>query len=163
PSAARTAIELLYGRDVIVPEAFLDRVGAGTRLPIGMLLPSATPLARVLPSRLHPSASWQEPAHALKNARALARARYRDLQAARGCAGFPPVRPRAREEPSGLRARRGDRALPLALCRDARPREPGRGPRMITHGSPERRSVTLKVDPAFIAAVIFLRRGCSVN
>jgi len=27
----------------------------------------------------------------------------------------------------------------------------------------ERRSMTLKVDPAFIAAVIFLRRSCSVN
>ena len=27
----------------------------------------------------------------------------------------------------------------------------------------ERRSVTLKVDPGFIAAVIFLRRSCSVN
>lgn len=33
---------------------------------------------------------------------------------------------------------------------------------MIT-GSSDRRSVTLKVDPAFIAAVIFLRRSCSVN
>jgi hypothetical protein len=81
-SAARTAIELLYGRDVIVPDAFLDQVGAGTRVPIGMLLPSTTPLATMLPSRLHPSASWQEPAHAVKNARALARDRYRDLQAA---------------------------------------------------------------------------------
>ncbi|MBI1847306.1 MAG: hypothetical protein HY294_09810 [Candidatus Rokubacteria bacterium] len=29
--------------------------------------------------------------------------------------------------------------------------------------APERRSVVLKVDPAFIAAVIFLRRACSVN
>ncbi len=29
--------------------------------------------------------------------------------------------------------------------------------------APERRSVTLKVDPAFIAGVIFLRRSCSVN
>ncbi|OLC63238.1 MAG: hypothetical protein DMD90_06355 [Candidatus Rokuibacteriota bacterium] len=27
----------------------------------------------------------------------------------------------------------------------------------------ERRSVSLKVDPAFIAAVVFLRRSCSVN
>jgi hypothetical protein len=27
----------------------------------------------------------------------------------------------------------------------------------------ERRSVSLKVDPAFIAAVIFLRRSCSIN
>jgi hypothetical protein len=29
--------------------------------------------------------------------------------------------------------------------------------------APPRRSVTLKVDPAFIAGVIFLRRSCSVN
>lgn len=33
---------------------------------------------------------------------------------------------------------------------------------MIT-GSAERRAATPKVDPAFIAAVIFLRRSCSVN
>lgn len=29
--------------------------------------------------------------------------------------------------------------------------------------APDRRSVTRKVDPAFIAGVIFLRRSCSVN
>jgi hypothetical protein len=82
PGAARTAIELLYGRDVVVPATFLEHAGAGTRMPIGLLLPSATPLATMLPNRLHPSAAWQEPTHALKNARALARDRYRDLQAA---------------------------------------------------------------------------------
>jgi len=80
--AARTAIELLYGRDVVVPDQFLERVGHGARMPLATLLPSATPLARVLPARLHPSASWQDPAHALKHARALARERYRELQAA---------------------------------------------------------------------------------
>jgi hypothetical protein len=81
-SAARTAIGLLYGRDVAVPDAFLERVGDGARVPLGTLLPSSTPLARVLPSRLHPSTSWQDPAHAVKTARALARERYRELQAA---------------------------------------------------------------------------------
>jgi hypothetical protein len=81
-SATRTAIGLLYGGDVTVPEAFLERVGDGARMPLGALLPSSTPLARVLPSRLHPSTSWQDPAHAVKTARALARERYRELQAA---------------------------------------------------------------------------------
>ena len=33
----------------------------------------------------------------------------------------------------------------------------------MTVTSAERRSVSLKVDPAFIAAVVFLRRSCSVN
>lgn len=33
----------------------------------------------------------------------------------------------------------------------------------MTLAVPERRTVALKVDPAFIAAVIFLRRSCSVN
>jgi hypothetical protein len=33
----------------------------------------------------------------------------------------------------------------------------------VSLGASQRRSVALKVDPAFIAAVIFLRRSCSVN
>ncbi len=33
----------------------------------------------------------------------------------------------------------------------------------MTASAPQRRSVAMKVDPAFIAAVIFLRRSCSVN
>jgi len=33
----------------------------------------------------------------------------------------------------------------------------------MTLATAERRSVSLKVDPAFIAAVVFLRRSCSVN
>jgi len=34
---------------------------------------------------------------------------------------------------------------------------------MIATAEQDRRSVSLKVDPAFIAAVIFLRRSCSIN
>ena len=83
PSAAVTALDLLYSRgDVVVPSAFLDRVGAGARVPLASLLSSPVPLATLLPGRLRPSSAWLEPTHALKSARALARERYRELQAA---------------------------------------------------------------------------------
>lgn len=81
-SATLTAVELLYGRDVAVPSSFLDHVGTGVRIPVASVLASSAPLAILVAGRLRPSSAWQEPAHALKGARALARERYRELQAA---------------------------------------------------------------------------------
>ena len=80
-SAAAAAIEHLYGRDVVVPPAFLERVGTGARVPLASVLPSAEPLASLLTGQLKPSSAWHEPTHVFKGARALARDRYRDLQA----------------------------------------------------------------------------------
>ena len=81
-SAAVRAVELLYGRDVAIPGSLLDQVGTGVRLPLASVLQSPAPLATLVAGRLRPSPAWQEPAHALKGARALARERYRELQAA---------------------------------------------------------------------------------
>lgn len=81
-SAAGTAIELLYGREVVVPLPLLEMVGTGARVSLASMLPSPEPLATILVSRLKPSPAWQEPTYALRGARALARERYRELQAA---------------------------------------------------------------------------------
>jgi hypothetical protein len=93
-SAAATAAALLYGRDTVVPLPFLDMVGTGARIPLSSMLLSPAPLATLLAGRLKPSPTWQEPGHALKGARALARERYRDLQAALvGSSGRPSHQP----------------------------------------------------------------------
>lgn len=99
-AAATTVIDLLYGRDLRPSPAFLERVGVSRGLPLAALLASRRPLARVLPARLRPSATWRVASHALKNARANARTRYRDLQAA-----FVALSPRATAEPAVCLAR----------------------------------------------------------
>ena len=128
-SAARTAIGLLYGPGVVIPGEFLERVGVGARVPLGALLLSDVPLARLVPSRLHPSASWQDPGHALKTARALARERYRDLQAAL-------VASSSRVSPEPLRA----------LVR-------------YTYGTDGRRWLCADVAKRLLDAVVSLNRG----
>lgn len=81
-AAAAGAVELLYGRDVRVPDAFLAQVGRGGQPPCASLLAADLPLVSLLPSRLGPASAWREGAQALKAARGLARARYRELQVA---------------------------------------------------------------------------------
>ncbi|MBI3635336.1 MAG: hypothetical protein HY216_03820 [Candidatus Rokubacteria bacterium] len=102
PSAAAvtTVIDLLYGRDLRPSQTFLDRVGTSRGLSLATVLASRRPLARVLPTRLRPSATWRVASNALKNARANARTRYRDLQAA-----FVALAPRATVEPAASLAR----------------------------------------------------------
>jgi hypothetical protein len=94
PSAAVTAIEILYGPEASVPERFSAQVGTGAQLSIAALLGSPKPLATFIPARVGPAAAWRQGPGALKAARALARERYRRLQAAflaRATRGAPPA------------------------------------------------------------------------
>jgi len=79
-AAAATVIDLLYGREREVPAAVLSHVNGGIHIPLSGLLASSAPLALVLPERLRVTAAWRT--DGMKGARAAARARYRDLQAA---------------------------------------------------------------------------------
>ena len=79
-SAAATVVDLLYGRDREAPPAVLSHVNGGIHIPLSDLLASRASLALVLPERLRVSASWR--ADGTKGARAVARTRYRELQAA---------------------------------------------------------------------------------
>ncbi len=99
-AAAITVIDLLYGRDFHPSPAFLRRVGVSHGLPLAVLLGSRRPLARVLGSRLRPSATWRVASHALRTARAASRARYRELQTA-----FLALAPRTTPEPAACLAR----------------------------------------------------------
>jgi hypothetical protein len=80
PSAARTAVDLLYGRRHPVPPAVLAHVNGGLHVPLAELLSSASPLALPLAERLRVPAAWRGAGQAVKAARAAARARYRELQ-----------------------------------------------------------------------------------
>jgi len=79
-AAAATVVDLLYGREREAPPAVLSHVNGGIHIPLSDLLASRWPLAVILPERLRVSASWR--ADGMKGARAAARARYRELQAA---------------------------------------------------------------------------------
>ncbi len=81
-SAANVALTLLYGRDLMIPEAFLGLVGSPGRVRIDAALATGGSLATLVSSRLRASAAWRDEAQAAKAARALGRARYRQLQAA---------------------------------------------------------------------------------
>jgi hypothetical protein len=82
PVAAETAVALLWGPALELPSGFLAHVGIAARLPLATLLAAQDPLAVALPERLRLSAAWRDPAQAARGARAAARARYRELQAA---------------------------------------------------------------------------------
>jgi hypothetical protein len=79
-TAAATAIELMYGRAAAVPPAFLARAGTGARIPLAARLSTAAPLATLVAERFRACSAWLGPAP--RRARALARERYRELQAA---------------------------------------------------------------------------------
>jgi hypothetical protein len=81
-SAAATAVQLLYGPASPLPEALLSRVGHGAPLSLATLVAAPTLLGTLVPSRLGPSGAWREGAVSPRQARALARDRYRDLQLA---------------------------------------------------------------------------------
>ena len=97
PSApvARAAVDLLWGPCAPLSDEFLAHVGTPVQIPYTSLLGATERLATILPSRLGPAGAWREGPHGLKSARALARARYRDLQAA-----FVSGAPRAVPEPA---------------------------------------------------------------
>lgn len=82
PLAARLALTLLYGRDLAIPEEFLRLVGSGAQVRLDAALALDGSLGILVSSRLRASASWRDEAQAVKAARALGRARYRQLQAA---------------------------------------------------------------------------------
>jgi hypothetical protein len=79
---AATAVALLWGPDAELPAGFLAHVGIAARLPLPTLLATQESLAVAVPERLRLPASWRDPAQAARGARAAARARYRELQAA---------------------------------------------------------------------------------
>src|SRR5262245_5594613 len=79
-SAPAPVVDLLYGRDREAPPAVLAHVNGGIHIPLSDLLVSRASLALVLPERLRVSASWR--ADGTKGARAVARTRYREVQAA---------------------------------------------------------------------------------
>lgn len=81
-SAASTAVSLLYGRDRQPPLEILAHVNGGIHIRLAVLLATPVPLAMLLPERLRVSSAWRRSGQALRRARAVARARYRDLQAA---------------------------------------------------------------------------------
>jgi hypothetical protein len=93
--AAATVVDLLYGRERQVPPAVLSHVNGGLHVPLASLLSSPTPLAVLVPGRLRISSLWRTDGQELKGARAAARARYRDLQAA-----FVASPPRPAPEPA---------------------------------------------------------------
>jgi hypothetical protein len=78
-TASKTA-QLLWGPEMQLPAAMLDAIGSGIRLPLGALLRLPGPLAALIPSRLKLVTRWDDPASALRGARALASGRYRQLQ-----------------------------------------------------------------------------------
>lgn len=82
PSAAKVALTLLYGRELTIPEAFLRMVGSAVQVRLEAALGIESPLATLVASRVRASAAWRDEAQAAKAARALGRARYRQLQAA---------------------------------------------------------------------------------
>jgi hypothetical protein len=79
---AATAARLLWGPEMTLPDSLLDLVGHGVRLPLGSLLALPGPLAALVPSRLRLIGRWEDPATALRGARVLGTARYRQLQTA---------------------------------------------------------------------------------
>lgn len=81
-SSVETVVALLFGREGQVPPALLAHVNGGMHAPLGALLASPRPLAAPLAHRLRVAAGWRADAEAVRRARALARARYRDLQSA---------------------------------------------------------------------------------
>ena len=95
PAAMIAAVELLYGRDTVLPDELTALVGKSSQ-PFGPLITSSRPLATLTPSRFGPAAAWRDGASGLKAARALARDRYRQLQTA-FLSGAPRVAPEANE------------------------------------------------------------------
>lgn len=93
---ARTAIQLLWGSTATVPDEFLAHAGNGVQIPYTSLLSSSAPLASLLPSHLGPAGVWRDGPNGLKGVRALARTRYRELQAA-FVSGAPRAVPEAAE------------------------------------------------------------------
>jgi hypothetical protein len=92
PSAAvaATAVSLLYGSRTELPERVLAQVGRGVPASVAPLLVESTPLAILLPSRLGPPGAWRAVAGDMREARALARQRYRELQTFFMTAGRAP-------------------------------------------------------------------------
>lgn len=80
--AAATVVLLLYGAERQAPLEVLSLVNGGIHIPLGSLLASPSPVACLLPGRLRVGSAWRKSGQELKGARAAARARYRDLQAA---------------------------------------------------------------------------------
>jgi hypothetical protein len=81
-SVVVTAVHLLYGREASVPEALLRQPGRGAPLSLSGLVALDAPLGALLPSRLGPAAAWRAATSRLKDARAVSRDRYRQLQMA---------------------------------------------------------------------------------
>lgn len=82
PAAAATVVDLLYDRKHPAPPAVLSHVNGGIHVPLPSLLSSPSPLSTPLCERLRLPGAWRADGQALKGARATARARYRQLQAA---------------------------------------------------------------------------------
>jgi hypothetical protein len=81
-TAAATVVTLLYGVERQAPLEVLSHVNGGIHVPLAALLASPAPLAHPLPERLRVGSAWRGAGQALRGARAAARARYRELQAA---------------------------------------------------------------------------------
>jgi hypothetical protein len=80
--SAAMLVHLVYGDGRDVPPAVLSHVNGGIHIPLAELLASPVPLATLLPQRLRVSSAWRATGQELKGARAAARHRYRELQAA---------------------------------------------------------------------------------
>lgn len=81
-SAASTVVHLLYGPTSETTPAALSHINGGIHIPLSALLASPVPLAVLITPRLRVGGAWRSTGQALKGARAHARARYRELQAA---------------------------------------------------------------------------------
>ena len=84
PSAAviTTAVQLLYGRDMSLPDALLEQAGEGAPQSFAALVGADMPLGRLLPSRLGRAGAWRSWTSSLKAVRGVSRDRYRQLQIA---------------------------------------------------------------------------------
>lgn len=80
PAVAVTAVALLYGPLTELPARVLTQVGRGAPASVAPLLVEGTALATLLPSRLGLPGAWRAVAGDMREARALARQRYRELQ-----------------------------------------------------------------------------------
>jgi hypothetical protein len=81
PAVASTAVTLLYGTATKLPEDLLAHVGRGVPASAASLVVDPRPLATLIPSRLATPTVWRARRGDVKEARGLARQRYRELQA----------------------------------------------------------------------------------
>jgi hypothetical protein len=81
-SVAAAAVRLLYGPGAALPSRLLAEAGTGAPPSLAARVASRALLGALLPARMGPASVWRAGAVGLREARALSRERYRELQSA---------------------------------------------------------------------------------